>query len=114
MSPIPDSLLKQRNFVHFWIGQIASSFAFQMLTVAIGWQVYNLTNSAMALGLVGLFQFLPQLLLTLVVGHIADRYNRRIICIFARLTMATTVGILAYGNLHNIVSANMIYACAAM
>ncbi|MBM6549542.1 MFS transporter [Marinomonas ostreistagni] len=114
MSSIPTSLLKQRNFVHFWVGQIASSFAFQMLTVGIGWQVYDLTDSAMALGLVGLFQFLPQLLLTLVVGHVADRYNRRLICVCTRLTMASTVAILAYGNLSDTISANMIYACAVL
>jgi len=114
MSSIPSSLLKQKNFVHFWIGQIASSFAFQMLSVGIGWQIYDLTDSAMALGLVGLFQFLPQLLLTLVVGHVADRYNRRIICICTRLTMASTVGVLAYGNLTDTISAQMIYSCAVM
>lgn len=114
MSSIPSSLLQQRNFVHFWIGQIASSFAFQMLSVGIGWQIYDLTDSAMALGLVGLFQFLPQLLLTLVVGHVADRYNRRVVCICTRLTMATTVGILAFGNLTDTISANMIYTCAVM
>jgi MFS family permease len=114
MSSIPSSLLKQKNFVHFWIGQIASSFAFQMLSVGIGWQIYDLTGSAMALGLVGLFQFLPQLLLTLVVGHVADRYNRRIICICTRLTMASTVGVLAYGNLTDTISAQMIYSCAVM
>ena len=114
MSSIPASLLKQKNFVHFWIGQIASSFAFQMLSVGIGWQIYDLTDSAMALGLVGLFQFLPQLLLTLVVGHVADRYNRRIICICTRLTMASTVGVLAYGNFTDTISAQMIYSCAVM
>ncbi|MEC8082669.1 MAG: MFS transporter [Pseudomonadota bacterium] len=114
MSSIPSPLLKQKNFVHFWIGQIASSFAFQMLSVGIGWQIYDLTDSAMALGLVGLFQFLPQLLLTLVVGHVADRYNRRIICICTRLTMASTVGVLAYGNLTDTISAQMIYSCAVM
>lgn len=108
------SLRKQPNFVHFWIGQIASSFAFQMLSVGVGWQMYELTNSPMALGLVGLSQFLPQLLLTLVVGHVADRYNRRIICICTRLTMASTVAILAYGNINDSISANMIYLCAAL
>lgn len=108
------SLTKHPNFVHFWIGQIASSFAFQMLSVGIGWQMYDLTNSPMALGLVGLCQFLPQLLLTLVVGHVADRYNRRFICICTRLTMASTVAILAYGNIHDSISANMIYLCAAL
>ncbi len=114
MSSLDTSLFKQRNFVHFWVGQIASSFAFQMLSVGIGWQMYELTNSALALGLVGLFQFLPHLLLTLVIGHVADRYNRRIICICTRLTMASTVGILAFGNLTDTLSANMIYACAVL
>lgn len=107
-------LFKHRNFVHFWIGQIASSFAFQMLSVGIGWQMYDLTNSPMALGLVGLCQFLPQLLLTLAVGHVADRYNRRLICVFTRFSMAMTVGILAYGNMTSTISADMIYICAAL
>ena len=85
-----------------------------MLSVGIGWQIYDLTDSPLALGLVGLFQFLPQLLLTLVVGHVADRYNRRLICVCTRLTMAFTVGIMAYGNLTNSISANMIYGCAIL
>lgn len=107
-------LFKHPNFVHYWIGQIASSFAFQMLSVGIGWQMYDLTNSPMALGLVGLCQFLPQLLLTLVVGHVADHYNRRLICVCTRLSMAMTVGILAYGNMASTISAEMIYLCAAL
>jgi len=107
-------LFKHPNFVHYWIGQIASSFAFQMLSVGIGWQMYDLTNSPMALGLVGLCQFLPQLLLTLVVGHVADHYNRRLICVCTRLSMAMTVGILAYGNMTSTISAEMIYLCAAL
>lgn len=108
------SLFKLPNFVHYWIGQIASSFAFQMLSVGIGWQMYNLTNSPLALGLVGLCQFLPQLALTLVVGHVADRYNRRIICVCTRFSMAFTVGILAFGNITDSISAQMIYICAAI
>lgn len=108
------SLFKYPNFVHFWIGQIASSFAFQMLTVGIGWQMYDLTNSPLALGLVGLCQFLPQLALTLVVGHVADRYNRRLICVCTRFTMAITVGVLAVGNITDTISAQMIYVCAAL
>ena len=56
-----------------------SSVAFQMMSVAIGWQIYSITHSAFALGLVGLSQFLPMFVLTLVVGHVADRYDRRTI-----------------------------------
>ena len=56
-----------------------------MLAVAAGWQVYELTNSALHLGLIGLVQFMPPLLLMLVAGQAADRYNRRLIirCCFA-------------------------------
>jgi len=74
-------LFQHPNFVHYWIGQLHSSFAFfQMLSVGIGWQMYESNNSPMALGLVGLCQFYPSLLLTLVVGHVAEPfYNRRLI-----------------------------------
>ena len=48
-----------------------------MLAVAMGWHIYAITHSAFALGLLGLAQFLPMFTLTLVVGHVADRYDRR-------------------------------------
>ncbi len=49
--------------------------AYQMLALVIGWQVYELTNSAFDLGLVGLIQFVPAVVLTLLVGHAADRLS---------------------------------------
>jgi MFS family permease len=55
----------------------ATSLAMQMVAVSVGWQMYDLTHSALALGFVGLAQFLPLLLLVFVVGHVADRYDRR-------------------------------------
>jgi len=58
---------------------LATVFATQIVSVAVGWQVYDLTRDPFDLGLVGLVQFLPALLLVLVTGTIADRYNRRII-----------------------------------
>jgi MFS family permease len=51
--------------------------AHQMLAVAVGWQMYALTGSALDLGLVGLAQFLPSFLLVLPAGHIADHFDRR-------------------------------------
>ncbi len=51
--------------------------AYQMFAVAVGWHVYALTGSALDLGLIGLAQFVPSLALVLVVGHVADRYDRR-------------------------------------
>ncbi|MEO8385730.1 MAG: MFS transporter [Betaproteobacteria bacterium] len=62
--------------MRFWSGRVASAAGNQMLMVAVGWQMYNLTNSAWDLGLVGLCQFLPALVLTLPAGHAADHGHR--------------------------------------
>ncbi len=50
-----------------------------MQTVAVGWQLYTLTGSALDLGLVGLAQFVPTVILTLAAGQVADRYDRRVV-----------------------------------
>jgi MFS family permease len=62
--------------MRFWWARVAGTTGNQMPMVAVGWQMYELTGSAWDLGLVGLLQFLPALLLTLVAGHVADRYDR--------------------------------------
>jgi MFS family permease len=73
------SLMQQRPFVLFWLARLASTMGYHMLAVTIGWQIYELTNSAFDLGLVGLIQFVPAVVLTLLIGHAADRYDRRLI-----------------------------------
>ncbi len=65
-----------RAFMRLWYSRLASTSANQMLMVAIGWQMYDLTGSAWDLGMVGLLQFLPALLLVLIAGHVVDRYHR--------------------------------------
>ncbi len=62
--------------MRMWFARLAGTTGNQMLMVAVGWQMYELTGSAWDLGLVGLFQFVPALLLTLVAGHVADRVHR--------------------------------------
>ncbi len=84
------SVLAHRAFAQFWLARVATMMAYQMLSVAVGWHMYELTNSALYLGLIGLAQFLPSIVLVLVVGHVADRYDRRRI---ARITM--TIGAIA-------------------
>ena len=64
-------------FTRFWMARSASGFAYHLSAVAIGWQVYGLTGRVLDLGLVGLVEFTPQFLLTLVVGQVADRLDRR-------------------------------------
>jgi MFS family permease len=75
-NPIP-GFARDDPYRRYWLGETATVLAYQMLAIAIGWQVYDLTNSALSLGLIGLAQFLPQFLLALVAGHVADRYDRR-------------------------------------
>ncbi|ACB33338.1 major facilitator superfamily MFS_1 [Leptothrix cholodnii SP-6] len=79
------ALLRIRPYRMFWFTRLTTQLANQMMMVALGWQMYDLTGSAWDLGLVGLAQFLPALLLTLPAGHMADRLHR------ARILQATTL-----------------------
>lgn len=70
-------LRHQRPFLAFWFARVFTASGFQMITVAIGWQMYALTGNVLDLGLVGLIEFLPKILFILVTGHAADRFDRR-------------------------------------
>ena len=87
-----------RSFISFVVARAAGTVAFQMAGVAVGWHVYALTGRAFDLGLVGLAQFLPSVVLVLFVGHAADRYNRRYIVAAAQIAMAMVLGLLALGS----------------
>jgi MFS family permease len=69
-------LFAQRQFIRFWLARVAGTMVNQMLMVAVAWQMYDVTSSAWDLGLVGLFQFVPALLLSFPAGHVVDRYHR--------------------------------------
>lgn len=70
-------LLAYRSFRLFFLGRIATTMANQMMMVVVAWQMYELTGSAYDLGLVGLAQFAPSLALSLLVGQVADHFDRR-------------------------------------
>jgi len=70
------ALFRQTPFIRYWFARIAGIMGNQMLMVAVAWHMYDLTSSAWDLGLVGLFQFVPALLMTLPAGHVADRLHR--------------------------------------
>lgn len=91
-----------------------SSVAFQMMSVAIGWQIYSITHSAFALGLVGLSQFLPMFMLTLVVGHVADRYDRRTIAFICQAIQGVAALTLCVATWRGITSQGLIYLIAAI
>ncbi len=71
--------LRHPKFVLYWLAVGCASFAVQIMSVAVGWQIYDITRDPLDLGYVGLAQFLPALLLVLVTGLAADRFNRRFI-----------------------------------
>ena len=70
---------QHRGFLFYWLSRLCATFAVNMVSVSVGWQVYDLTRDPFDLGLIGLVQFLPALLLVLVTGSVADRFNRRMI-----------------------------------
>jgi MFS family permease len=108
------SVMRHRPFALFWSARVLSSVAFQMMSVAIGWQVYSITHSAYALGLVGLAQFLPMFVLTLVVGHVADRYDRRVIAFVCQGIEGVAAILLCLGVWHGWHDVAPIYAIAAI
>jgi MFS family permease len=66
-----------RSFVLYWGARFFNSFAIQIVSVAVGWQIYDETRDPLLLGFVGLVQFAPALVFVLATGSVADRYNRR-------------------------------------
>jgi MFS family permease len=107
---VPESLLRHRPFMLYWNARIFTSVAFQMVGVAVGWQMYSLTGSPFDLGLVGLVQFLPALVLMLVAGQLADRYNRRTILQLCQAVEGLAAATLAVGSLSGWVSKEFILA----
>lgn len=85
---------RHRPYLIYWSARAAAVFAAQIQIVAIGWQVYDLTRNPLDLGLIGLSQFLPALLLVLVTGAVADRFPRRAIMIICLAIEAAVAGAL--------------------
>jgi len=95
MSPTGRSAFRHRDFALFWVSLVAEGFALQMAFVAIGWQVYSVRENPLDLGLVGLAEFLPLLLLALPAGHLADRVpRRRLLGLMLSLNVVVLLGLL--------------------
>lgn len=90
--------MRHPAFLQFWFARGASGFAFQMLSVAVAWQIYAMTHRAFDLGMIGLVQFIPSIALALVAGHVADRYERRHVVLICQIVEGLAVGLLAVGS----------------
>lgn len=89
-------LLAHRAFVAFWLARTSSSFGFQMLSIIVGWQIYAQTHSAFWLGMIGLVQFFPSLVLALPAGHIADQFDRRRVVMLGQVCEWVAIALLAW------------------
>jgi MFS family permease len=90
----PYAVLRNRDLLLYLVGRFIASIGQQMLTVAVGWELYERTHSALALGLVGLTQTLPMVLFTLPAGHVADNFERkRIIIAMSAVIAGASVGL---------------------
>jgi MFS family permease len=97
VAPLP-ALKRHKPFALFWVVRVATSGAYLMQSVAIGWQIYDMTGNPLDLGLVGLVQFFPLVLLAVVVGQIIDRCERRAIARACQVVKSICAIVLALGS----------------
>ncbi len=110
-SPSP---LHHRPFLLYFWGRVFANFSRQIVAVALGWQVYELTKSPLHLGLIGLAQFVPTLLLTFYAGHAADRFQRKRIVQICQWADGTTAAVLAWGTMAGWLDVSHLYIAAML
>ncbi|KRW62876.1 MFS transporter [Pseudomonas sp. TTU2014-080ASC] len=111
-SSAPLHLRHHLPFLAFWFARVFTASGFQMLTVAIGWQMYALTGSVLDLGLVGLVEFMPKVLFILLTGHVADRFDRRKVAAICQAAQGLVALALLIGSHTETVSREMIFLIA--
>ncbi len=102
-------LLRDASFLFFLASRSLSRFSSQIIAVAIGWQIYDITGSAFELGMVGLVQFVPTALLVFVAGHTADRFERKRVVQLCQIAEALTALFLAVSTYAGYLDAVQIY-----
>ncbi|WP_409559989.1 MFS transporter [Hyphomicrobium sp. MC8b] len=110
----PQTLWRHPPLQYFLWGRGFSKFASQILTVAVGWQVYDLTSSAFDLGMVGLVQFLPTAILVFVAGHASDRYDRKRVIQLCQIVEAAAAVFLAWGSYEGWITVPQIFLAVAV
>src|ERR1700744_769522 len=93
-----ENLFGDRSFVFYLGARCFAEYSYQIATVAVGWQIYELTGSAFQLGLVGLVQFISSALLVFAAGHAADRYDRRRVSQICQICEGLIAALLAWGT----------------
>jgi MFS family permease len=91
-------LTGHRSFVLFWCARTFTNGAYMMQGVAVGWQIYDLTNNPLDLGLVGLVQFFPLIAMSVIAGQVLDLFDRRMIAGVCQIGKALAALLLAVGT----------------
>src|SRR5437667_1139597 len=104
------SVLSHRNYALLFWGQLISSTGTQIQIVAVAWQVFLLTHSPLALGLIGLVQAIPRIVLSIVGGMFADVFDRRKLLLVLQMVLATLSAVLALSTLYHIINMFIIYS----
>jgi MFS family permease len=94
----PTRLLRHRSFVRFWCARTSTNGAFMMQGVAVGWQIYDLTHDPLDLGLVGLVQFVPLIVTSILAGQLLDLFDRRVVAAACQIGKASAALALAIGS----------------
>src|SRR6266498_4813841 len=105
---------RHRDFRLFWTGSMLSGIGSQFTTVAMAWQIYEITDSAFQIGLLGLARAVPQMILLLVAGLLADAMNRRKLMMCMELGLFCVSMALALLTLAGNASAGMLYAATML
>src|SRR5262252_1702401 len=104
------SLTRHPSFVLFWCARTFTNGAYMMQGVAVGWQIYELTNDPFDLGLVGLAQFVPLVGFSLMIGQVADLFDRRLVAASCQLGKAVAALALAIGTARGALSRDAMLA----
>ena len=108
------SLFSSNPFLLYLGSRSLSEYSYQIATVAMGWQIYELTGSAFQLGMVGLVQFIPSALLVFAAGHAADRYDRRRVLQICQTCEGLIAAFLAWGTFAGWLDATEIFVALTL
>jgi MFS family permease len=102
-------LLRHKQFALYWWTRVLSTAGYQVIQVAIQWEIYQLTDSALHLGIIGLIMFVPVIAGTFIIGHVADHYDRRVVIFICHIGKALGAVILLAASYTGYLSVGLIY-----
>src|SRR5438552_2365999 len=113
MMAVPPAL-RNREYRWFWIGSVLTAMGGQFTTVAMAWQIYELTNSPLQIGLLGLGRAIPQMVLSIFGGLLADTMDRKRLIVTTQLGQLTATALLALATFGGLASPQLLFLAAVV